>query len=135
MTALTAPAATAAAETRLRSVLRLDAVACAAFGLLMTAGFALVDSLLGLGPAWAVPFGVYLLGCAVALALVAGYPDLVRGQVTGVVVNNALAALALAVLPFTGLVDLTVAGYIVLLGGAALVALFAVLEAAGAARI
>ncbi|MQM28845.1 hypothetical protein [Glycomyces albidus] len=130
-TALTATAA----ETRLRSVLRLDAAACAAFGLLMTAGFALVDPLLGLGPAWAVPLGVYLLGCAVALALVAGYPNLVRGQVIGVVVNNALATIAFAVLPFTGLVDLTIGGYIVLLGGAALVALFTVLEAAGAARI
>ncbi|RRR99781.1 hypothetical protein [Glycomyces terrestris] len=126
----TAPTATAA-RTRLRSVLRQDALACAGFGLLMTAGFALVDSLLGLGPAWAVPFGVYLLGCAAVLALVAGHPDLVRGQVVAVVVNNALAAIALAVLPFTGLVDLTVAGYIVLLGGAALVALFTVLEAAG----
>ncbi|WP_112137719.1 hypothetical protein [Glycomyces dulcitolivorans] len=130
----TAPTATAA-ETRLRSVLRQDALACAGFGLLMTAGFALVDPLLGLGPAWAVPFGVYLLGCAAALALVAGYPVLVRGQVIGVVVNNALAALALAVLPFTGLVDLTLAGYIVLLGGAALVALFAVIEGAAAARM
>jgi hypothetical protein len=132
---MTTTAPTATAETRLRSVLRQDALACAGFGLLMTAGFALVDSLLGLGPAWAVPFGIYLLGCAAALALVAGYPVLVRGQVIGVVVNNALAALALAVLPFTGLVDLTLAGYIVLLGGAALVALFAVLEAAGSARM
>jgi hypothetical protein len=132
---MTTTAPTATAETRLRSVLRQDALACAGFGLLMTAGFALVDSLLGLGPAWAVPFGIYLLGCTAALALVAGYPVLVRGQVIGVVVNNALAALALAVLPFTGLVDLTLAGYIVLLGGAALVALFAVLEAAGWARM
>lgn len=124
-----------AAEARLRSVLRQDAAACAAFGLLMTAGFALVDRLLGLGPAWAVPLGVYLLGCAAALALVAGYPALVRGQVIGVVANNAAAAAALAALPFTGLVDLTVLGTIVLLGGAALVALFAVLEGAGARRL
>lgn len=124
-----------ASEARLRSVLRQDAAACAAFGLLMTAGFALVDRLLGLGPAWSVPLGVYLLGCAAALALVAGYPALVRGQVIGVAVNNAAAAAALAALPFTGLVDLTVLGTIVLLGGAALVALFAVLEGAGAKRL
>ncbi|MFB9658891.1 hypothetical protein ACFQS3_12415 [Glycomyces mayteni] len=127
--------APATAEARLRTLLRQDAAACAAFGLLMTAGFALVDPLLGLGPAWAVPLGVYLLGCAVALALVAGYPVLVRGQVIGVVVNNAVAAAALAALPFTGLVDLTVAGVVVMLGGAALVVLFAVLEAAGAKRL
>lgn len=134
MTATTlAPAATA--QARLRTVLRQDAAACAAFGLLMTAGAPLVDRLLGLGPAWSVPFGVYLLGCAVALALVAGYPALVRGQVIGVVVNNALAAAALAALPFTGLVDLTALGYGVMLGGAALVALFAVLEVAGARRL
>lgn len=134
MTATTlAPAATA--QARLRTVLRQDAAACAAFGLLMTAGAPLVDRLLGLGPAWAVPFGVYLLGCAVALALVAGYPALVRGQVIGVVVNNALAAAALAALPFTGLVDLTALGYAVMLGGAALVALFAVLEEVGVRRL
>ncbi|MEU5872274.1 hypothetical protein AB0A73_12045 [Glycomyces sp. NPDC047369] len=124
-----------AADTRLRSVLRQDAAACAAFGLLMTAGFALVDRFLGLGPAWAVPLGVYLLGCAVALALVAGYPALVRGQVIGAVANNAAAAAALAALPFTGLVDLTVLGTIVMLGGAALVVLYAVLEGAGAKRL
>jgi hypothetical protein len=82
-----------------------------------------------------VPLGVYLLGCAAALARVAGYPALVRGQVIGVAVNNAAAAAALAALPFTGLVDLTVLGTIVLLGGAALVALFAVLEGAGAKRL
>jgi hypothetical protein len=133
MTATTAT--TADARTRLRGLLRLDAAACAAFGLLMTAGAPLVDRFLGLEAAWAVPFGVYLLGCAVALALVAGYPELVRGQVIGVVANNVLAAAAMAALPFTGLVDLTVAGYAMMLGGAALVALFAVLEEVGLQRL
>lgn len=133
MTATTITAADA--QTRLRGTLRLDAAACAAFGLLMTAGAPLVDRFLGLEAAWAVPFGVYLLGCAVALALVAGYPELVRGQVIGVVANNALAAAAMAALPFTGLVDLTVAGYAMMLGGAALVALFAVLEEVGLQRL
>ncbi|THV27055.1 hypothetical protein [Glycomyces paridis] len=125
----------AAPDTRLRSLLRFDAAACAAFGVLMTAGAVLVERLLGLEPAWAVPLGVYLLGCAVALALVAGYPVPLRGHVIGVVANNAAAAVALAALPFTGLVDLTALGYAVLLGGAALVALFAVLEAQGAKRL
>jgi hypothetical protein len=133
MTAMTAT--TADARTRLRGILRLDAAACAAFGLLMTAGAPLVDRFLGLEAAWAVPFGVYLLGCAVALALVAGYPELVRGQVIGVVVNNVLAAAAMAALPFTGLVDLTAAGYAMMLGGAALVALFVVLEEVGLQRL
>ncbi|HEX2145281.1 MAG TPA: hypothetical protein VHG10_12315 [Glycomyces sp.] len=123
------------ARTRLRGVLRLDAAACAAFGLLMTAGAPLVDRFLGLEPAWAVPFGVYLLGCAVALGLVAGYPNLVRGQVIGVVANNVLAAAAMAALPFTGLIDLTGPGYAVMLGGAALVAVFAVAEEVGVQRL
>ncbi|MCC3764767.1 hypothetical protein K3N28_17050 [Glycomyces sp. TRM65418] len=133
MTTMTADATDA--QTRLRGVLRLDAAACAAFGVLMTAGAPLVDRLFGLAPAWAVPFGVYLLGCAVALALVAGYPDLVRGQVIGVVANNVVAAAAMAALPFTGLVDLTAAGYALMLAGAALVALFAVMEEAGVRRL
>ena len=133
MTATTAT--TADAQTRLRGLLRLDAAACAAFGVLMTAGAPLVDRFLGLAPAWAVPFGVYLLGCAVAIALVAGYPRLVRGQVIGVVANNVVAAAAMAALPFTGLVDLTVAGYALMLGGAALVAVFAVAEEVGLRRL
>jgi hypothetical protein len=133
MTATTAT--TADAQTRLRGLLRLDAAACAAFGVLMTAGAPLVDRFLGLAPSWAVPFGVYLLGCAAALALVAGYPRLVRGQVIGVVANNAVAAAAMAALPFTGLVDLTLAGYALMLGGAALVAVFAVAEEVGVRRL
>lgn len=132
---MTAMNATTSAQTRLRGVLRLDAFACAGFGLLLAAGAPLADRFLGLEPAWAVPFGVYLLGCAVALGLVAGYPDLVRGQVIGVVANNVLAAAAMAALPFTGLVDLTWAGYALMIGGAALVAVFAVAEEAGLKRL
>jgi hypothetical protein len=133
MTATTAT--TADAQTRLRGLLRLDAAACAAFGVPMIAGAPLVDRLFGLAPAWAVPFGVYLLGCAVAIALVAGYPRLARGQVIGVVVNNVVAVVAMAALPFTGLVDLTAAGYALMLGGAALVAGFAVAEEVGMRRL
>ncbi|SDE47926.1 hypothetical protein [Glycomyces harbinensis] len=132
---MTATTTTAAAQARLRNVLLQDAAGCTAFGLLMTAGAPLVDRFLGLGTAWAVPFGVYLLGCAVAIALIAGYPVPVRGHVIGVVVNNVLAVAALAVVPFTDLVDLTGAGYAVMLGGAGLVAMFAVLETAGLRRL
>lgn len=121
-----------AMTTSLRTVLRVDAVACAAFGVAMTAGAPLADRFLGLGTAWAVPLGVYLLGCAAALVLIAGYPDLVRGQVGAIAVNNAVAAVALAALPFTGLVDFTAAGYVLMLASAVLVAGFAVIEAAGA---
>ncbi|WP_199040212.1 hypothetical protein [Glycomyces salinus] len=123
------------AAARLRSVLRWDAAACGALGVVMAAGAPLVEALLGLPVAWALPFGVYLLGCAVALLLVAGYPRLVAGQVAGVVVNNVVAAAALLALPFTGFVDLNAAGVGVMLAGAALVAVFVVLEEVGLRRL
>lgn len=125
----------AQAEGRLRAVLRWDAAACGLLGAGMAAGAPLVETLLGLPVAWALPFGVYLLGCAVALLLVAGYPRLVAGHVVGVVVNNVAAAAALLALPFTGLVDLNAAGVGVVLAGAALVAVFVVLEEVGLRRL
>ncbi|WP_040688384.1 hypothetical protein [Nocardia vinacea] len=118
----------------LRTVLRLDGWGTGVFGVVMLAGAAALSGPLGLPTAWSIPFGVAMVGGGLALLLIAGYPDLVPGHTVAVIRVNVVSALALVVLPFSGLLDLTGLGVAFLLIGAVWVAVFAALEASGVRR-
>jgi hypothetical protein len=118
----------------LRTVLRLDGWGTGAFGIVMLAGAAALSGPLGLPTAWSIPFGVAMVGGGIALLLIAGYPELVPGHASAVVGVNAVSAVALVALAFSGVIDLTGLGVVFLLIGAVWVAIFAVLEARGVRR-
>ncbi|WP_063040478.1 hypothetical protein [Nocardia pseudovaccinii] len=114
----------------LRTVLRLDGWGTGVFGVVMLAGAAALSGPLGLPTAWSIPFGVAMVGGGLALLLIAGYPDLVPSHSVAVIGVNVVSALALLVLPFSGLLDLT--GFMLI--GAVWVAVFAALEVSGMRR-
>ncbi|WP_329406098.1 hypothetical protein OG563_30770 [Nocardia vinacea] len=118
----------------LRTVLRLDGWGTGVFGVVMLAGAAALSGPLGLPTAWSIPFGVAMVGGGLALLLIAGYPDLVPSHAVAAIGVNMVSALALVVLPFSGLLDLTGLGVAFLLIGAVWVAVFAALEVSGVRR-
>ncbi|WP_433522023.1 hypothetical protein ACQPZ2_33130 [Nocardia pseudovaccinii] len=118
----------------LRTVLRLDGWGTGVFGVVMLAGAAALSGPLGLPTAWSIPFGVAMVGGGLALLLIAGYPDLVPSHSVAVIGVNVVSALALLVLPFSGLPDLTGFGVAFMLIGAVWVAVFAALEVSGVRR-
>ncbi|MBW1597506.1 hypothetical protein HPT28_10730 [Streptomyces sp. JJ38] len=112
----------------MRTVLRVDAAACGVLGLVLLLGADWLSTPLGLPAHWSVPFGVFLLGAAVALALIAGYRTIPRGLAWAVIALNAVCALEMLLLPLTGWVPLTGLGTAVLVTGALAVAVFADVE-------
>ncbi|MGW3007428.1 hypothetical protein ACWC9R_01110 [Streptomyces sp. NPDC001219] len=131
-TAATAsPALSAPAPGPLRTALRIDSWSTAAFGVVLLAAGSPLSGPLGLPITWSVPFGIAMLGGAAALALIAGYPRIPARLTLTVITANALSALALLLLPLTGLLPLTTLGTAFLLTGAAAVAVFAGLEYRG----
>ncbi|WHM41017.1 hypothetical protein [Streptomyces sp. BPTC-684] len=127
-------AAPAPAPDLLRTTLRIDSWSTAAFGVFLLAGAKWLSGPLGLPVAWAVPFGIAMLGGAAALALIAGYPRIPARLAAAVVVGNTLSCAALVVLPFTDVIPLTAAGTAFLLVGALVVAVFAEAEFVGYRR-
>lgn len=123
------------ADDLLRRTLRLDGWGTGAFGVLMLAGAVPLRDPLGMPTSWSVPFGVAMLGGALVLLLIAGYPVISPRHATGVVAVNSISVLGLLALPFVGLLDLTGFGVVFLLAGAVVVAVFAALEYAGLRRI
>ncbi|MFD0362623.1 hypothetical protein ACFQZZ_14345 [Nocardia sp. GCM10030253] len=119
----------------LRSALRVDGWSTGAFGVVMLAGAVGLRAPLGLPTAWSIPFGVAMLGGALALLLIAGYPEISPRQATGVVAVNALSAVGMVALAFSGLIDLTGLGIAFMLAGATVVAVFACLEYTGLRRV
>ncbi|MGW0659601.1 hypothetical protein [Streptodolium elevatio] len=119
----------------LRAAVRLDAWAAGAFGVFLLALGSLIDGPLGLPLAWSVPFGVAMLGGALALALIARYPEIPAPLAVLVVSCNAASSAALLVLAFVDLVPLTGWGRVFMLCGAAIVAAFAAAEYVGLARL
>lgn len=115
----------------LRNILRIDSWGTAAFGVFLLALGSLIDGPLGFPLSWSVPFGVAMLGGALVLGLIAGYPVIPVRFVRSVVQFNLVASAALVVLAFVDLMPLTAAGVAFVLSGAAIVAAFAVLEYAG----
>lgn len=128
------PAAPAAGAALLRKVLRIDSWSTAAFGVVMLAGSKPLSAPLGIPPTWSVPLGIAMLGGAAALALIAGYPRIPKGPATAVAVGNALSSVAMLLLAFSGLLPLTGLGTVFLVGGAVVVAVYAVVEFVGLRR-
>ncbi|MGW5385953.1 hypothetical protein [Nocardia sp. NPDC003963] len=127
--------APATSDDLLRRTLRLDGWGTGAFGVFMLAGAVPLRDPLGLPASWSVPFGIAMLGGALVLLLIAGYPVIPPRYTAGVVVVNTVCVLGLLALPFTGLLELTGAGIVFFLSGASVVAVFAALEFAGLRRI
>lgn len=119
----------------LRRTLRVDGWGTGVFGVLMLAGAAPLREPLGLPTSWSVPFGVAMLGGALVLLLVAGYPRISPRHATVVVAGNSVGVVAMIVLAFSGLIDLTGVGIAFFLSGAGIVAVFAALEFAGLRRL
>ncbi|GAA2060482.1 hypothetical protein GCM10009801_02080 [Streptomyces albiaxialis] len=132
----TAPrtAAGSARKDLLRTSLRIDSWSTAFFGVFLLAGAAWLEGPLGLPPHWSVPFGVAMLGGAAALALIAGYPVVPDRLARAVVVLNAVSAVAMVVLVFTGVLPVNGLGTVFLVMGAVAVTVFAELEYVGLRR-
>ncbi|MGN9843592.1 hypothetical protein ACTMTI_36250 [Nonomuraea sp. H19] len=118
----------------LRQILRIDAWSTAVFGVVMLALAQPLSAPLGLPTAWSIPFGVAMLGGAVALGLIAGYPRIPARHVAFVVAGNGLSCAALVVLAFAEVIPLTGFGVAFMLVGALVVAVYAGLEFIGLRR-
>jgi hypothetical protein len=127
--ALTCSGVDAAGDDReaLVGLVRLDAIACGAAGLLLAAAAPLLDGVLGIPGAVLAPVGLLLFAYAGLLALLArrGAP---RRAVAGVIAGNALWALASVVVVVTDGLTLTPAGGVVVLLQAVPVAALAALQ-------
>ncbi|MBF6093558.1 hypothetical protein [Nocardia cyriacigeorgica] len=132
-TVLEADAERAAADS-LRQALRWDGWGTGLFGAALLAGAVALRDPLGLPTAWSIPFGVAMVGGGLALLLIAGYPIISARHAAVVVAVNGASAVAMTVLAFSGMIDLTAAGVVFLLVGAVIVAVFAVVEGRGLRR-
>ncbi|WP_280423393.1 hypothetical protein [Nocardia carnea] len=132
MNAVTAPVAQ---DDLLRRTLRLDGWGTGAFGILMLAAAVPLRDPLGLPTSWSIPFGVAMLGGALVLLLIAGYPLISPRHATAVIAVNGVSVLGMLALAGSGLLPLTAAGIVFLLAGAAVVAVFALAEYLGLRRM
>ncbi len=112
----------------LRTALRVDGWSTGIFGIVMLAIAYPLREPLGLPTAWSIPFGIAMLGGALALLLIAGYPDIPARMVSGVIAVNLLSAVGLIALAVAGIIALTGLGIAFLLIGALVVTVFADLE-------
>ncbi|GGP89769.1 hypothetical protein [Streptomyces roseolilacinus] len=118
----------------LRTVLRVDALSTAVTGLVLVAAAGPLGSATGMPVAFAVAFGVFQIGGAVALALIAGPPVIPPALVRAVVAVNGTCAVACAAVAFGGFLPLTGFGVVFMLIGALVVAVYAALEYTGLRR-
>jgi vacuolar-type H+-ATPase subunit I/STV1 len=107
--------------------LRVDALVSGAFGLLLAAAAPFVDGLLGAPVGFLIPLGVFLLGYAGVLVLLARRGAPARA-VKAVVAGNALWVAASVGVVLADLLTLSTTGTIVALFQAAAVALLAGLQ-------
>lgn len=115
-------------EAPLRLALRVDAVACLAFGGLLAAVGALLSPFLGLPTALLWPAGAFLLVFGLLLWLVAARTPLSGAAVRSVIAVNAVWVLASAALVVLGLFAPTFWGISFVLVQAAAVAALTVVE-------
>jgi hypothetical protein len=113
---------------RLRLVLRVDALASGASGLLLLAGGQLLATFVGISTALLLPLGVLLLAYAAALCFTETRPTLNTSAVHAIVGVNCLWAVASVLAVVLGWLPLTVPGIVFVLAQAAAVALLADLE-------
>ncbi|MEC4015237.1 hypothetical protein [Streptomyces sp. H27-D2] len=119
----------------LRTVLRIDSASTAVMAVFLIAASGLLSSPTGMPMALSVAFGIYQLGGAAALALIAGYPTIPRGLGWAVIAVNVLSSVGCLILAFTGFAPLTGLGVAFMLAGAVVVAVFAELELIGLRRM
>ncbi|MFI1808226.1 hypothetical protein ACH415_31940 [Streptomyces californicus] len=131
-----APPASAADPARfLRLVLRVDSASTAVMGLVLVAAAAPLGSLTGMPVAFAVGFGIFQLGGAACLALIAGYPVIPLALARTVVAVNAVCAVGCLVTAFADVVPLNSTGVVFLLIGAVIVAVYTALQYTGLRRM
>jgi CHASE2 domain-containing sensor protein len=118
----------------LRQAVRLDAAASGAMGVLLAAGGALLDDLLGIPAAVLVPVGGFLVVYAAALWVLGSRPRLSRPAVWAVVAGNLCWVAASVVAAAAGWWSPTAAGVAFVLLQAAAVAVFAELQVSGLRR-
>jgi hypothetical protein len=114
----------------LRSILRLDGVACLAMGVGMAALAPTLGAFTGLPPGFLLGAGVVLLPTGTFILTVALRREIPAWSVAVIVVGNAAWVLASIALPLLGLVQPNAIGWVLLLGQAAAVAGLTALEQA-----
>jgi hypothetical protein len=119
----------------LRHAILLDAIVSGATGTLLALGAGLLSGLLGLPHALLTGAGVFCIVYAFGLAVLARRPVIPRPLAMAVVAGNVAWVAASLWLPVSGLVAPTTLGTAFVLGQAAAVMAFAVLQRIGIARI
>ncbi|CAN5142360.1 hypothetical protein BH20ACT5_BH20ACT5_03110 [soil metagenome] len=114
--------------------LRLDAVASGALGVLAAAAAGPLADPLGLPVAFLLPIGIFLIGYAAALLVIAGGLPATRSWVPVVIAGNLLWVLASVLLVLAGPFELTTLGTVVIVAQAVAVAVFAELQFSGLRR-
>lgn len=139
MTHTLAPSTTVApardAARFLRLVLRVDSVSTAVMGAVLVAAAVPLGSATGMPVAFAVAFGIFQIGGAASLALIAGYPVIPPALARTVVAVNALCAVGCVVTAFADFVPLNGFGVVFLLIGAVIVAVYSALQYTGLRRM
>ena len=120
---------------RLRTVLKLDALVTGANGAAYLAAAAPLSDLLGLSEGLLRGTGAFLLAYAAVVWIVGSRQAIPRGAVYAIVAANAIWAIDSVVVALTRWGDPTTAGTVWILMQAAVVALFAELQLAGARRM
>lgn len=122
-----APTATSVGNPQAVRLLQLDALMSGALGLLLAAAAPLVDGLLGAPVSFLVPLGIFLVGYAGILVVLArrGAP---APTVIAVVAGNAVWVAASVAVVLADLLTLTATGTILTLLQASAVAVLAVLQ-------
>jgi hypothetical protein len=119
---------TSSRSARLRFVLRVDALASGASGLLLLAGGQLLAAFVGIPTAVLLPLGVLLIVYAAALWFTETRPTLSASAVQAIIAANCLWVVASILAVILGWLPLTAPGIAVALAQAAAVALLAELE-------
>jgi hypothetical protein len=119
----------------LRLSLRLDAASSGALGVLLAAGGALLDELLGIPTAVLVAVGGFLVAYAAALWLIGSRPEVSRPAVRLVAAGNLLWVAASVVTVVAGWWSPTALGTGLVIAQAAAVALFAELQLTALRRV
>jgi hypothetical protein len=114
---------------------RLDAAASGGLGVLLAAGGALLDQLLGVPAAVLVGVGGFLVAYAAALWLIGSRPQVTRSAVRLVAAGNLLWVAASVVAVAAGWWSPTALGTGLMIAQAAAVALFAALQLTGLRRV
>ncbi|ODT88875.1 hypothetical protein [Phenylobacterium sp. SCN 70-31] len=115
-------------STFLRAVIAADAAACGAGGAGLAFAAPVLAGPLGLSPAFTQPVGLFLLGYAALLAVMAARPALPRKAVWGLVAFNLVWAVESVGVIVLGWVEPTALGVVLIVGQAAAAAVVADLQ-------